>query len=69
MTCNHHHERRVAPPTLLLHAADEKLVDIKNSILFFEVLEQRGPFLLKPSSLQNLITVFSSFRVIGGDNP
>lgn len=28
------------PPTLLLHAVDDKLVDVKNSILFLEALKQ-----------------------------
>lgn len=30
------------PPTLLLHAVDDKLVDVKNSILFLEALKQVG---------------------------
>ncbi|HMW48082.1 MAG TPA: alpha/beta hydrolase [Cellvibrionaceae bacterium] len=30
------------PPTLLLHAVDDTLVDIKNSLLFFEALKQKG---------------------------
>ena len=30
------------PPTLLLHAVDDKLVDVKNSILFLEALKQAG---------------------------
>lgn len=28
------------PPTLLLHAVDDKLVDVKNSLLFLEALKQ-----------------------------
>ncbi len=28
------------PPTLLLHAVDDKLVDVKNSLLFLESLKQ-----------------------------
>lgn len=31
-----------APPTLLLHAVDDKLVDVKNSILFLEALKDAG---------------------------
>ena len=30
------------PPTLLLHAVDDKLVDVKNSLLFLEALKQAG---------------------------
>lgn len=30
------------PPTLLLHAVDDSLVDIKNSLLFFEALKHQG---------------------------
>lgn len=30
------------PPTLILHAADDKLVDIDNSIVFFEALRHAG---------------------------
>jgi acetyl esterase/lipase len=30
------------PPTLLLHAVDDKLVDVKNSILFLEALKHAG---------------------------
>ncbi len=30
------------PPTLLLHAVDDKLVDVKNSMLFLEALKQAG---------------------------
>lgn len=30
------------PPTLLLHAVDDKLVDVKNSILFLEALKKAG---------------------------
>ncbi len=30
------------PPTLLLHAVDDKLVDVKNTILFLEALKQAG---------------------------
>jgi len=31
-----------SPPTLLLHAVDDKLVDVKNTILFLEALKQEG---------------------------
>ena len=31
-----------APPTLLLHAADDRLVDVDNSILFFQALRRAG---------------------------
>jgi len=30
------------PPTLLLHAVDDKLVDVKNTIVFLEALKQAG---------------------------
>jgi acetyl esterase/lipase len=30
------------PPTLLLHAADDRLVDVDNSIVFFEALRHAG---------------------------
>jgi len=30
------------PPTLILHAADDRLVDVDNSILFFEALRRAG---------------------------
>jgi acetyl esterase/lipase len=30
------------PPTLLLHAADDRLVDVDNSIVFFEALRRAG---------------------------
>lgn len=30
------------PPTLLLHAVDDKLVDVKNSLLFLEALKKAG---------------------------
>ena len=38
-------ERQVTPdtpPTLLLHAADDRLVDVDNSIVFFEALRRAG---------------------------
>ena len=28
----------MTPPTLLLHAADDQIVDVDNSVLFFEAL-------------------------------
>jgi acetyl esterase/lipase len=33
---------REMPPTLILHAADDRLVDVDNSILFFEALRHAG---------------------------
>ena len=30
------------PPTLILHAADDRLVDVDNSIVFFEALRHAG---------------------------
>ena len=30
------------PPTLILHAADDRLVDVDNSIVFFEALRRAG---------------------------
>lgn len=33
---------RDTPPTLLLHAADDRLVDVDNSILFFEAMRKAG---------------------------
>jgi acetyl esterase/lipase len=33
---------RDTPPTLLLHAADDRLVDVDNSIVFFEALRHAG---------------------------
>ena len=30
------------PPTLLLHAGDDRLVDVDNSILFYEALRRVG---------------------------
>jgi acetyl esterase/lipase len=33
---------RDTPPTLLLHAADDRLVDVDNSIVFFEALRRAG---------------------------
>lgn len=37
---NELHVNAKTPPTLLLHAVDDKLVDVKNSILFLEALKQ-----------------------------
>ncbi len=65
-------ERQVTedtPPTLLLHAADDRLVDVDNSIVFFQALRragvpvdvrifdkgQHGFFLLPRSTWQNAI--------------
>lgn len=39
---NELHVNANTPPTLLLHAVDDKLVDVKNSILFLEALKQAG---------------------------
>lgn len=36
---NELHVNKNTPPTLLLHAVDDKLVDIKNSLLFLEALK------------------------------
>jgi acetyl esterase/lipase len=36
------HVTRDTPPTLLLHAADDGLVDVDNSIVFFEALRRTG---------------------------
>jgi acetyl esterase/lipase len=30
------------PPTLILHAADDRLVDVDNSVVFFEALRKAG---------------------------
>jgi len=37
---NELHVNANTPPTLLLHAVDDKLVDVKNTILFLEALKQ-----------------------------
>lgn len=37
---NELHVNANTPPTLLLHAVDDKLVDVKNSLLFLEALKQ-----------------------------
>lgn len=37
---NELHVTANTPPTLLLHAVDDKLVDVKNSLLFLEALKQ-----------------------------
>ena len=39
---NELHVTRDTPPTLLLHAADDRLVDVDNSIVFFEALRRTG---------------------------
>jgi acetyl esterase/lipase len=36
------HVTKDAPPTLILHAADDRLVDVDNSIAFFEALRHAG---------------------------
>jgi acetyl esterase/lipase len=39
---NELHVTAASPPTLLLHAADDGLVDVDNSIVFFEALRRAG---------------------------
>jgi acetyl esterase/lipase len=39
---NELHVTRDTPPTLLLHAADDGLVDVDNSVVFFEALRHAG---------------------------
>lgn len=39
---NELHVTAQTPPTLLLHAVDDSLVDVKNSLLFFEALKHQG---------------------------
>lgn len=39
---NELHVTRDTPPTLLLHAADDRLVDVDNSIVFFDALRRAG---------------------------
>jgi acetyl esterase/lipase len=39
---NELHVTRDSPPTLILHAADDRLVDVDNSIVFFEALRHAG---------------------------
>ena len=39
---NELHVTKGTPPTLILHAADDRLVDVDNSILFFEALRHAG---------------------------
>ena len=39
---NELHVTKVTPPTLILHAADDRLVDVDNSIVFFEALRHAG---------------------------
>ena len=39
---NELHVTRDTPPTLILHAADDRLVDVDNSIMFFEALRHAG---------------------------
>src|SRR5690606_36649069 len=39
---NELHVNANTPPTLLLHAVDDKLVDVKNSMLFLEALKDAG---------------------------
>jgi acetyl esterase/lipase len=39
---NELHVTKSTPPTLILHAADDRLVDVDNSIVFFEALRHAG---------------------------
>ncbi|HET9864182.1 MAG TPA: alpha/beta hydrolase [Steroidobacteraceae bacterium] len=39
---NELHVTKDTPPTLLLHAADDRLVDVDNSVAFFEALRRAG---------------------------
>ena len=39
---NELHVTRNTPPALLLHAADDRLVDVDNSVVFFEALRRAG---------------------------
>src|SRR5690606_1576626 len=39
---NELHVNENTPPTLLLHAVDDNLVDVKNSLLFLEALKHAG---------------------------
>lgn len=39
---NERHVTADTPPTLILHAADDQLVDIDNSVVFFEALRHAG---------------------------
>lgn len=39
---NELHVTKDTPPTLILHAADDRLVDVDNSIVFFEALRRAG---------------------------
>ena len=39
---NELHVSKDTPPTLILHAADDRLVDVDNSVVFFEALRHAG---------------------------
>ncbi len=39
---NERHVTKDTPPTLILHAADDRLVDVDNSIVFFQALRRAG---------------------------
>ena len=39
---NELHVTKDTPPTLILHAADDRLVDVDNSVVFFEALRHAG---------------------------
>ncbi len=39
---NELHVTKDSPPTLLLHAADDRLVDVENSVVFFDALRRAG---------------------------
>lgn len=36
------HVTKDSPPTLLLHAADDRLVDVENSVVFFDAMRRAG---------------------------
>jgi len=42
MFSNELHVTQDTPPTLILHAADDRLVDVDNSVVFFEALRHAG---------------------------
>jgi acetyl esterase/lipase len=42
MFSNELHVTKDTPPTLILHAADDRLVDVDNSVVFFEALRRAG---------------------------
>src|SRR5215831_15157527 len=51
---NELHVSERTPPTLLLHASDDSLVDVDNSVVFYEALPRQGrspdgPFSHRPT--------------------